>query len=138
MGNEKLEEENMNRVRESNYDLLRIISTIMVISIHVSGLYIFALTSKNSFGDFYSKNIEITCLYNVLPRFAVPCFVMISGAFIISDDRNGNCQFFYGKSVKNIGVQIIVFSILYTIYSLVIDNNTGGYKQADCPNREMA
>lgn len=45
----------MSREREGNYDLLRIISTIMVISIHVSGLYVSAFTSPNLFGDVYKK-----------------------------------------------------------------------------------
>lgn len=108
----------MSRERESNYDLLRIISTIMVISIHVSGLYVSAFTSPNLFGEVYKNNIEITCLYNVIPRFAVPCFVMISGAFIISDQRNKNYKTFYRKSIKNIGAQIMIYSIIYFVYNI--------------------
>lgn len=113
----------MSRGRENNYDLLRIICTIMVVSLHVSGAYIYEITSRISFGDFFHKDIIIACAFNVIPRFAVPCFLMISGAFILSAEENINYKFFYHKSMKNIGIHIIVFSFIYFVYSVLVEIN---------------
>ena len=110
----------MNRIRESNYDLLRIISAIAVITIHVSSHYIGGIVSPDNFGDFYLEHILTTCAYNVLSRFAVPCFIMLSGAFILADDRNADYQYFYRKTFRNVGIPTLVFSILYFSYFMVL------------------
>ena len=103
--------------REANYDLLRIICAIAVIMIHVSSIYQSAITSEDVFGQLYDKHTISILLYNTLSRFAVPCFIMLSGAFLLADDRNSDCRFFYRKCIKNVGVPTIVFSILYFVYS---------------------
>jgi len=104
--------------RESNFDLLRIICAIAVISIHVSDTYVFAFESKDIFGSYYTMHFWVSTAYNVLSRFAVPCFCMLSGAFILTDQRNIDYKYFYKKSFKNIGVQTIIFSLLYFAYSI--------------------
>lgn len=112
--------EKITHQRENNYDLLRIISSIAVITIHVSVSYLNAITDDSILGNIYVDNIDISCLYNVLSRFAVPCFLMLSGAFILSDNRNGDYKFFYKKSLNNIGIHTIIFSILYFLYSQLL------------------
>ena len=61
----------------------------------------------------------VSTAYNVLSKFAVPCFLMLSGAFILADKRNMDYKYFYKKSFKNIGVQTIIFSALYFAYSIL-------------------
>lgn len=71
--------------REYNYDLLRAVSMIAVIMIHVSGMWV------NGFSECILEGVEIATLknpimayvYNAISRFAVPCFVMLSGAFVL-------------------------------------------------------
>lgn len=106
----------MQQKRENNYDLLRIICAIAVITIHVSAIYKNAITKEEIFGTVYTSHILTTALYNTLSRFAVPCFVMLSGAFILADERNAEYQYFYRKAFKNIGIPTLIFSILYTLY----------------------
>lgn len=106
--------------RENNYDLLRIVATIAVIMIHVSATYYYAITDKNVFGELYQNHMTDILLYNTLSRFAVPCFVMLSGAFVLADERNAEYSYFYKKSFRNIGVPTIIFSILYAVYSLAL------------------
>lgn len=108
---------NIYQQREANYDLLRVICTVAVIMIHVSHIYKNAITEASFFGQLYTEHTIIILLYNVLPRFTVPCFVMLSGAFLLSDDRNSDYRFFYKKSIKNIGIPTIVFTCLYFLYS---------------------
>lgn len=106
--------------REANYDLLRIISTIAVIILHVSAIFQNAITDSTIFGEIYTKNIFVIFLYNTLSRFAVPCFMMISGAFLLSEKRNMDYKFFYKKSLYNIGVPTIIFSVLYFGFSEIM------------------
>lgn len=133
---------NVNQVlyhqRESNYDLLRIICAITVIMAHVSHFYKSAITDPGFFGQQYTEHIVVILLYNILPRFSVPCFVMISGAFLLSDDRNSDYTFFYKKHIKKIGVPTIIFSLLYFLYSEALSfyqilTNGGGFPDIMTP-----
>lgn len=112
--------------RDRNYDFLRVICTIAVIMIHVSSSYKNAYSDINEFGKMYTNHLLMTCIYNLIPRFAVPCFVMLSGAFIMADNRNENCRFFYAKKVKQIGIPTLLFSFGYFVYT-IITNCIGGY-----------
>lgn len=109
----------MGKTRESNYDLLRIISAIAVIAIHVSGTWIGAVTNEKIFGQFYHNGILATCFYHVLSRFAVPCFIMLSGAFILADERNADYKKFYRKTFINVGIPTLLFSLYYFLYSFL-------------------
>ena len=109
--------------RENNFDLLRIMCAIAIVTIHVSGIYLETLGSNKIFGGGegdYAKHIFVLETYNVLSRFAVPCFCMLSGAFIIADKRNVDYKFFYRKSFKNIGVYTVIFSFIYFAYSMLL------------------
>ena len=110
----------MNVRREDNYDLLRIISTIAVIVIHITGVYISSYTDGEFFGELYQSHTLVILLYSTLVSFAVPCFIMLSGAFVLADDRNEDYAYFYKKSLKNIGIPTIIFSILYFLYSEIL------------------
>ena len=114
------EEFNMEQSRESNFDLLRIICSVAVITIHVSATYKTAITNEETFGTIYTSHIFVTLLYNTLSRFAVPCFVMLSGAFILSNDKNSDYYYFYHKCFRSIGITTIIFSVLYFLYSIAI------------------
>lgn len=104
----------MQKVRESNFDLLRICSTFAVVMIHVSGRFLqFDGTTK----------IPANCTFpvmmlNHIVRFAVPCFFMLSGAFILADERNADYKYFYKKEFKNIGITGVVFCLLYVLYRM--------------------
>ncbi len=109
----------MTQNRENNYDLLRIVSTIAVISIHVSAYWLTANTDVEIFGELYHAHLFSTCLWNVLSRFAVPCFMMLSGALLLSDERNAEYAYFYKKQFKRIGIPTLVFIALYLIFDLM-------------------
>lgn len=93
--------------RENNYDLLRVVSAIAVISIHVSMKYLQIAEC-------------VAWLINILARFSVPCFIMTSGAFHLSNEENMQYTYFYKKCIKSIGVHTINFSIFYFLFSEVI------------------
>lgn len=99
--------------RESNFDLLRILSTFAVVMLHVSGRFL----QTNEIGATTNCNFSVM-IVNHIVRFAVPCFLMLSGAFILDDERNADYKFFYKKSFKSIGITGLVFCLLYTLYSV--------------------
>lgn len=103
---------------ENSYDLLRIVSSLAVISIHVSSVWMSANTSTTEFGTMYHTHLMSTCLWNVMARFAVPCFMMMSGALLLSNEKNREFSFFYKKQFHHIGIPALVFIILYFLYGL--------------------
>ncbi len=122
--------------RENNYDLLRIISSIAIISLHVSASYLDAATNPNIFGYTYLNGIMWSSIYNVFARFAVPCFIMIAGAFALSNEENCNYGIYYKKIFKKIYVPTLVFSGLYVIYSMclvLLSNYMGGNESIIVP-----
>lgn len=91
--------------RQSNFDLLRIISTFAVVLIHVNANV--ADSNNISFVGF-----NFCSLINIITRFSVPCFVMLSGAFILSNERNADYKHFYAKSFYKIGIPLVIILIL--------------------------
>ena len=110
----------MDKNRENNYDLLRIICTFAVISIHVSSTYWRAAVNFDSWTARDMTNAIVVCLYYACSSFAVPCFVMLSGAFILDDERNFEFRYFYKKIFVKLGIPTIAFSILYFIYYFMV------------------
>ena len=103
----------MAKNRESNFDLLRILSAFAVVMLHVSGGFLQIDEMK------VSTNCHFPImLINHLVRFAVPCFFMLSGAFVLADERNANYKYFYKKSFRNIGISSVIFCMLYVIFSV--------------------
>lgn len=105
--------------RKNSYDLLRVISTIAVITVHISGFYATAATSSNWFGERYTNNILVTCIYRCLSSFAVPVFIMLSGALALDNTKNRNYKYYYRKEFRNIGVVTFIVSILYFVYGVL-------------------
>lgn len=107
--------------RENNYDLLRIVSAVAVIMIHVSATWFDNAIHTVAVYDVSIKEIQapfLICIYTAITKFAVPCFLMLSGAFIIDNNKNVEYKTFYSKAFAHIGVPMIVFSGLYILYRI--------------------
>ena len=92
--------------RETNYDLLRIISTFAVILIHVNA------TVLNSGEQHQGYENIVMNIINIVTRFSVPCFVMLSGAFLLSNPKNKNYKYFYAKTFYNVGIPFLIALII--------------------------
>lgn len=97
------------KVHENNFDILRILSTFAVIAIHASSWAAPALKATDS-----TPYIYTILLYNNLPRFAVPCFVMLTGAFDLSNEKNADYKYFYRKTFVKLGIPTLIFSFIMT------------------------
>lgn len=100
--------------RENNLELLRVIASIMVITIHVSAFYATRYIEN--------PNIRFTIgnLYDSFARPAVPIFVLLSGRFSLSDDKNTNYQYYYKKIFERIVKPTITWSFLYFLYCYIL------------------
>ena len=96
--------------RDNNLDLLRIVAAIMVIVQHVLAIYIHRV--DNNLDGYY----ETANIYFSMSVYAVPIFVMLSGAFLLSDSQNSNCVYFYRKMRNKIIKPTILWSILYVLF----------------------
>lgn len=97
--------------RAYNIDLLRVIACTFVIMLHVGSIYL---------GDDYNFNFIIGNFFDSFGIIAVPLFVMISGYFIIGNDKNLDFKYFYSKTLKNIVIPTIIWSLIYLLYSELI------------------
>ena len=108
----------MVKKREPNYDLLRVTAMLAVIVIHVSEFWISGLPIYRAETGMVIDQMQTiaACIFKALSGFAVPCFVMLSGAFHLADERNSNTGYYYRKTFQKIGIHTLVFSVLYFLY----------------------
>lgn len=100
----------MENKRLTNIDLLKIISIISVIFIHVSSVNIFDLR----YTRLVNNNFLIINFYNIITRFCVPCFLMITGMFLL--DKDISIKTIYKKYILRIAIVYIIFSLIYSIF----------------------
>lgn len=87
-------------------DILRMLATIAVVTIHVSA-YNWYTTSPAS----YEWNVFN--FYDSIVRWAVPIFVMISGALFLDNDRNIEIKKLYTKNILRIITAFLFWSVIY-------------------------
>lgn len=69
--------------------------------------------------NFDLSHMGMVCFLFSALRFAVPCFIMLAGAFALDNDKNGDYGFYYKKIFQSVGIPMLVFSALYVVYSLL-------------------
>lgn len=99
--------------REEQFDLLRVLCCIMIILLHCGSGY----AEEKFISEVPKYYALIGRFYETITRVAVPCFVMMSGRFLLSDERNKKYGYFYKKSFYKLGVPALAFSILYVLYA---------------------
>lgn len=100
------------------YDSLRAIATIGVIGIHVSSSYVPMRGSSITEAEFWFGNI-----FDSLSRFAVPLFVMLSGALLLGKEEP--TKIFIKKRISRLLWPFLFWSLAYIANSLVNDYNDG-------------
>ena len=102
--------------RYNNYDLLRIISIISVVVIHVNWIYL-----ENIYDEPRFDNLWIfTSTLNIITRFSVPALTMISGAFNLEKEKNADFSLFYMKIVKKIVFPTMIITVIYLIVHFIL------------------
>ena len=97
----------MNKKREYSFDILRVISMIMVVIIHVSNTY------SRAYGTISNVSFFGSLVFNTISRISVPIFLMISGALLL--DRKYNKKKYISRLKKYI-ILIVSWDIIYLIW----------------------
>lgn len=97
----------MKKTREYAFDILRVISMIMVIIIHIANVYC------RSFGMISTKSYLISLIFNTICRVSVPIFFMISGTLLL--DRAFNKEKYIKRILKYV-ILIVVWDVIYLVW----------------------
>ncbi len=101
-------------------DLLRTAAAIAVVMIHVIGPY------RDLIGQIPTGEWLAAVGYNVVSRWAVPVFIMITGALMLSDTRPFNLHYYLSRRVSRVLVPFLAWSLIYAVLSGVSrDGSTG-------------
>lgn len=85
-------------------DILKIISTYMIVLIHLcGGIYNDNFTLNNKL---FFEGLFLNCI----TRFAVPCFLMITGVLVLSRERNNT---YIKTKVLFLGRRLLFWSVIY-------------------------
>lgn len=97
--------------KEINFEVLRAISCISIVLMHSASFY----TEEYYVYNFYRGLPFSFCDFlQIITRTAIPCFVMISGAFLL-DKQDLDIVRFYKNSFKKLGKPTLIFSFIYII-----------------------
>lgn len=90
-------------------DFLRFIAAIAVIAIHVLGPFRFL------YGEIPDSDWLAAMSINSITRWAVPVFMMISGALLLSTERAFNCEHYLTKRLSKVAIPFVGWTIIYAI-----------------------
>lgn len=104
------------RERKIYLDCLRILATFAVIIIHV-------VADKWQSGDVFADWWVALTFFDSLVRWAVPVFVMISGALFLDNTKPLTYKTLYGKYLLRIFTALVFWSIVYGVFYAVKYNS---------------
>src|SRR2546421_12864729 len=87
-------------------DAVRIIGTIAVVIGHVSDLRLFST-------HVLDRDWWICNCWDAITRWAVPCYIMLSGALLLDPARAEAPGEFYRKRLARIGVPLVFWTIFF-------------------------
>lgn len=90
-------------------DILRVLSILAVITIHVTATSVSVVRNMDTFHWWFVN------MLNSFSRSAVPIFFMISGALLLGNQKNENNKEFLKKRLPRIGIPFLVWSIIYCV-----------------------
>ena len=104
--------------RRSNYDLLRVLACYFVVFSHTACSFVETFV-WDTIDGLPANHPLFSCIFSVLGRFTVPVFIMLSGAFLLGDERTRDVKTFYRRSFWKIGPPAAIAMIFAVIYSAV-------------------
>lgn len=101
----------MSQTRPSIFyiDFLRFIAAIAVVVIHVLGPFRFL------YGEIDNADWLAAMGFNSISRWAVPIFMMISGALLLSDRRPFDCRQYITRRLGKVLIPFIAWTLIYAL-----------------------
>ena len=100
-------------------ELLRAVAAFAVVIIHTLGPY------RDRIGQIPDYDWLSVVTLNVGSRWAVPVFIMITGALMLPDTRPFNFHYYLSRRVSKVLIPFLVWSVMYAFLGGVIWNNHG-------------
>ena len=97
----------MEKTRVPYFDFLRLLATVAVILLHISGS--FYETTEHDMAFWFG----VYC--NAATRWAVPAFVMLSGALFLQPQRTLTLKTLYGKYILRLLIIFVTWCLLYEL-----------------------
>jgi surface polysaccharide O-acyltransferase-like enzyme len=94
-------------------DNTRILAIFAVVFLHVAADIVTGVDNLNSM-QWWTGNI-----YDALVRWCVPVFVMLSGALLLSEEKDESISVFYRKRAARLLIPILFWSIVFFSWSLL-------------------
>lgn len=93
------------------FDLLRCMAAIAVIAIHVLAPY------RHELGTIPMNEWFVAITVNGFSRWAVPVFIMITGALMLNDTRPFNAKYYVSRRLGKVLIPFIIWSLFYAYLS---------------------
>jgi len=92
-------------------DLLRCVAPIAVVVIHVLGPY------REQLGEIPDSEWITAISFNSFSRWAVPIFIMITGALMLSDTRDFDARYYLKHRLGKVLLPFLAWSVFYAFLS---------------------
>lgn len=89
------------------FDILRCLAAVAVVVIHVLGPY------RDQLGIIPNSEWITATTFNSFSRWAVPIFIMITGALMLSDRREFDAKYYVKRRLGKVLLPFVVWSIFY-------------------------
>ncbi|WGW00228.1 acyltransferase [Vibrio sp. YMD68] len=99
------------RERVQFFDLLRCVAAVAVIAIHVLAPY------RHELGSIPFDQWLTAVSVNGVSRWAVPVFILISGALMLSDQRPFDAKYYVKRRLGKVLLPFIIWSLFYAYLS---------------------
>lgn len=100
----------MNKDRVMGLDLFKIVCIFGVILVHVSAANAF----ENEYVELFKNSFVAINFYNMISRFCVPGFIMISGMFLLK--KNLSIKEIFRKYILRVLIVYVIFALIYSIF----------------------
>lgn len=101
----------MSRERVRFFDLLRCVAAVAVIAIHVLAPY------RHELNNIPFEQWFTAISVNGLSRWAVPVFILISGALMLSDSRPFELNYYVRRRLGKVLIPFLIWSLFYALLS---------------------
>jgi surface polysaccharide O-acyltransferase-like enzyme len=97
------------------FNYLRVVACIAIIVLHATYACGYQFQNKISFFEYSATSAVTNCM-----MWAVPCFVMITGALLLDPSREVSIKKLYKKYLLRVFRALVVFVLIYRFFDMII------------------
>ncbi len=105
--------------KEVKYSLLRILSCIAIVVLHMTYGAVSIYGNTTMAPNALLSEAIVNNLY-----WAVPCFVMVSGALLLDSKREITYKKIFSKYIFKVVIALLIFTLLYKVFDIIMNRET--------------